>query len=210
MVLFIAVAALSVFALAAASPYPSRDTLQLRFEPSDEDDSASPQFPDEPKSCGVCQQNYDSIKLCLSVVPVMANSSTILANPGSFINVITCACTDPFKSTFPECLDCFQQTNQEALLNMPDPTAVIEGTNQVCALEGALFGVGSSSSITLPGGSTPTPSQGPEATPTSTPTSTGSTPAPTTTTGGAGKNANSYSALSSGLLLGAVLLLVHC
>ncbi|KAJ6625947.1 hypothetical protein B0H10DRAFT_1782192, partial [Mycena sp. CBHHK59/15] len=92
--------------------------------------------------------NYTEIQLCISVAPVMANFSTVISNPGSFINVITCACTDPFKTTFPECVDCFENTDQEDVLNMSDLDAVIEGINKVCALESAIFGVGSGSSST--------------------------------------------------------------
>ncbi|KAJ7092480.1 hypothetical protein B0H15DRAFT_175437 [Mycena belliarum] len=153
MVLFIATAALSLLALAAASPYPPRDaSLRPRTNITDTD----PQFPSSPPSCGPCQQNYQAIKLCVSVVPVMANFSSVISNPGSFINVISCACSEPFKSTFPQCIDCFQKTGQEALLNMPNPDAVIDGTNKVCALEAAIFGVGSTSSIVRVGDTTPT------------------------------------------------------
>ncbi|KAJ7153443.1 hypothetical protein C8R43DRAFT_1001939 [Mycena crocata] len=160
MVLFIAVAAVPLLALlVGASPYPSEDTsLQLRT------DSGDPQFPASPASCGQCQQNYDSIKLCISVAPVMANFSTVISNPGSFINVITCACTEPFKTTFPQCVDCFENTDQQAVLNMPDPDAVIEGINKVCALEQSIFGIGSGSGSTTAapasttGGTTTSPS----------------------------------------------------
>ncbi|KAJ7730259.1 hypothetical protein DFH07DRAFT_849206 [Mycena maculata] len=142
MVLFIAAILPLLALLATASPHPSRDnSLQLR-----QDDSDDPQFPASPASCGECEENYDSIKLCISVAPVMANFSTVIANPGSFISVITCACTEPFKSTFPQCVDCFENTGQEAVLNMSDPDDVIAGINKVCALESAVFGIGSSSS----------------------------------------------------------------
>ncbi|KAJ6578793.1 hypothetical protein DFH09DRAFT_1148327 [Mycena vulgaris] len=204
MVLFIAVAGLSLLALATASPYPSRDisgSLRLRTDSSDSDD---PRFPDSPASCGLCQQNYDSIKLCISVVPVMANSSTIISNPGSFINVISCACGDTFKSTFPQCVDCFEKTDQEALLNIASTDDVFTGINKVCALEGAIFGTGSTSSIVPVDGSsttTPTPTSTPEATPTSTSTTTSAT-----TSNGAVRNSRPL----SGLLLGAVLLGSAC
>ncbi|KAJ7457010.1 hypothetical protein FB451DRAFT_1564413 [Mycena latifolia] len=188
MVLFIAVAAFSLFTLAAASPYPSTDaSLRFRTDTTDTDD---PQFPNSPASCGECQENYDNIKLCMSVVPVMANSSTIIANPGSFINVISCACTDSFKAAFPQCVDCFQKTDQDALLNgISDTDAVFDGINKVCGLESAIFGVGSTSSITPVGGFTTTPTVTPTATPAA------------TTTSGAVRNP-----ALSGFLLGAVLL----
>jgi len=33
-----------------------------------------------------------------------------------FIDVIQCACTDTFQSAYPQCVDCFTQTNQTAFL----------------------------------------------------------------------------------------------
>ncbi|KAJ7146199.1 hypothetical protein C8R44DRAFT_756833 [Mycena epipterygia] len=191
MVLFIAATLPLLALLAAASPYPSRDAaLRPRTNSTD------PQFPSSPASCGLCQQNYDSIKLCISVVPVMANSSTIISNPGSFINVITCACTEPFQSTFPQCIDCFQTTNQDAVLNMSDSEDVIDGINKVCAFEAAL-GIGSGSSISF------TDTTGPTSTPASTPTSTSSGSTATTSNG-----ASINSAPLPGLVLGAVVLLL--
>ncbi|KAF7297299.1 hypothetical protein MIND_00963100 [Mycena indigotica] len=112
--------------------------------------SDDPQFPASPASCGVCQQNYQSMKLCLQQVPVMVNFTTVIQNPGSFADVIICACRDPFHSTFGPCVDCFQQTNQERFLLTDNPNAVINGINKVCGLEGALFGAGVSSSIIPP------------------------------------------------------------
>lgn len=50
MVLFIATILPLLALLAAASPYPPRDALQLR------QDAGDPQFPASPASCGLCQQ----------------------------------------------------------------------------------------------------------------------------------------------------------
>jgi hypothetical protein len=196
MVLFIAASVISLLAVITnASPYPFSD-LSLRLRT----DSDEPQFPASPASCGLCQQNYDSIKLCISVVPIMVNFTTVIENPGSFVNVISCACGDQFKTTFPQCIDCFEQTDQESFLNMPDPDAVIEGTNKVCALENAVFGSGSTSSIEPVGGFTDTQSSTTAtSTPTSDSTSSASTP---TTSSGALRNLGSFSGLFLAVLLG--------
>ncbi|KAJ7353126.1 hypothetical protein DFH08DRAFT_855995 [Mycena albidolilacea] len=133
MVLFIA--ALPLLALlVGATPYSSRDASFWRRQ----NDTTEPQFPASPASCGVCSQNYDSIKLCISVIPVVANFTTVIDNPGSFVNVLTCGCSDTFNTTFPECVDCFENTNQQAVLNMDDPDAVLTGLTKVCAFERAL------------------------------------------------------------------------
>ncbi|KAJ7756339.1 hypothetical protein B0H16DRAFT_1721934 [Mycena metata] len=158
--LFIAAAAAVLPLLAlrvAGSPAPaSFGELSLQRR----DDTPEPQFPSSPATCGQCQQasmqNYDNIKLCMSLVPIMANSSTVIANPGSFIDVLTCGCTEPFKSTFPECVDCFENTNQDAVLNITDVDAVTQGLAKVCALEGAIFGIGDSSSSTTSSATTAT------------------------------------------------------
>ncbi|KAJ7270641.1 hypothetical protein B0H12DRAFT_1093219 [Mycena haematopus] len=128
MVLFIAVAVLPLLALlVAASPY--NDASLRRRNASD------PDFPSSPPSCGLCAQNYSSIELCITVIPVVANFTTVLDNPGSFVDVLTCGCSTTFNITFPECVDCFENTNQQDVLNMDDPDAVLTGLTKVCALE---------------------------------------------------------------------------
>ncbi|KAJ7161054.1 hypothetical protein C8R46DRAFT_1106369 [Mycena filopes] len=164
MVLFIAVLPFLAFVLASPAPTPLGTTSVWS-----RDDTPEPQFPSSPASCGQCQQNYDNIKLCMSLVPIMADSSTIIKNPSDFIAVLTCSCTEPFKSTFPECVDCFQNTNQDAVLNITDTDAVMQGLTKVCALEGALFGIGTSSSTTA-ANTDPAPTTD-ATTPTSTPSS---------------------------------------
>ena len=76
-----------------------------------------PYFPNDPPSCPICAQNYDGISSCAQAAPVLANASMvrsvfalvpitqadvyraqILFNPGAFIDVIKCACTDSFQS----------------------------------------------------------------------------------------------------------------
>ncbi|KAJ6554476.1 hypothetical protein B0H19DRAFT_1153692 [Mycena capillaripes] len=129
MFLFIAVAVLPLLSvLVGASSYSGGALLRPRND-------TDPDFPASPPSCGVCAQNYDSIKLCISVVPVVANFTTVIENPGSFVNVLTCGCSSTFNTTFPECVDCFQNTNQDSALNMSDPDAVLTGLEKVCAFE---------------------------------------------------------------------------
>lgn len=44
----------------------------------------------------------------------------MIYNPSSFVAVIQCGCTDVFKSAYPQCLDCFIQTDQcEEYLGVP-------------------------------------------------------------------------------------------
>ncbi|KAJ7728865.1 hypothetical protein B0H16DRAFT_1587810, partial [Mycena metata] len=86
--LFIAAAAAAVLPLlalrVAGSPAPaSFEELSLQRR----DDTPEPQFPSSPATCGQCQQ-------ASMQVPI------VIANPGSFIDVLTCGCTEPFKSTF--------------------------------------------------------------------------------------------------------------
>ncbi|KAH9971944.1 hypothetical protein BGW80DRAFT_1317309 [Lactifluus volemus] len=41
----------------------------------------------------------------------------VIFNPGAFIDVIKCSCTDAFQSAFPQGADCFEKTNQTAVLH---------------------------------------------------------------------------------------------
>ncbi|TRM63250.1 hypothetical protein BD626DRAFT_431892 [Schizophyllum amplum] len=123
----------------AASPAPGRrssmtpfDGLQLR--------TTEPYFPDDPASCPICEQNYGDIDGCIQAAPVLANFSMIIFNPGAFIDVIRCACTDTFKSVFPQCADCFVKTNQSDVLDAPDLPDVVDGMRKICALESTLLG----------------------------------------------------------------------
>jgi|SRR5258706_2152387 len=43
----------------------------------------------------------------------------MIYDPTRFIDVVQCACTDTFQSAYPQCVDCFTQTNQTAFL-VPD------------------------------------------------------------------------------------------
>ncbi|KAF8346518.1 hypothetical protein F5887DRAFT_824110, partial [Amanita rubescens] len=92
-----------------------------------------PQFPDSPPSCPICAQNYGSISSCAQAAPVLANISMVLFNPGAFIDVIKCACTDTFQAVFPQCVDCFIQTNQTDVLNDPNLPNLVNNIRTVCS-----------------------------------------------------------------------------
>ncbi|KAF8181080.1 hypothetical protein BJ912DRAFT_854950, partial [Pholiota molesta] len=115
----------------SASPTISSIDLERRTDPV---------FPPSPASCGICEQNYSNISSCAQAAPVLANISMIIFNPGAFIDVIKCACTDTFQSAFPQCVDCFIQTNQEDVLNVPNLPSLVNNTRQICALESTLLG----------------------------------------------------------------------
>ncbi|KIY67637.1 hypothetical protein CYLTODRAFT_315957, partial [Cylindrobasidium torrendii FP15055 ss-10] len=99
-----------------------------------------PYFPADIPSCPKCESDYGSIQHCAAAAPVLQNFSMIIFNPGAFIDVIQCACTETFQSVFPQCVDCFQQTNQTDVINTDDLPSVVAGMKQVCALESALLG----------------------------------------------------------------------
>ncbi|KAF8735381.1 hypothetical protein AX14_002191 [Amanita brunnescens Koide BX004] len=78
-------------------------------------------------------QNYGSINSCVQAAPVLANISMVLFNPGAFIDVIKCACTDTFQAAFPQCVDCFIQTNQTDVLNTPNLPSLVDNIRTVCS-----------------------------------------------------------------------------
>ncbi|KAK0189431.1 hypothetical protein F5146DRAFT_982000 [Armillaria mellea] len=100
----------------------------------------TPYFPDSPASCPICAQNYSSIQNCAAAAPVLANFSMIIFNPGAFVDVIKCACTETFQSVFPQCVDCFQETNQTDVLPGNNLPSIISGMRNICALESTLLG----------------------------------------------------------------------
>ncbi|KAF8521086.1 hypothetical protein BU17DRAFT_75502 [Hysterangium stoloniferum] len=101
-----------------------------------------PTFPASPPSCPICAQSYPSISSCAAASPVLANFSQIIFNPGAFISIIECSCTDTFQSAFPQCVDCFQQTNQTAVIASQgaDLPSILSGLRSVCALASTLLG----------------------------------------------------------------------
>ncbi|KIK66245.1 hypothetical protein GYMLUDRAFT_157963 [Collybiopsis luxurians FD-317 M1] len=117
-----------------ASPFPQFDVRALQHR------TTQPTFPASPASCQICSANYASIQNCAEAAPVLANFSQIIFNPGAFINVIQCSCTETFQSVFPQCVDCFEQTNQTDVLAAPDLPSVLSGMRQICALESTLLG----------------------------------------------------------------------
>jgi len=136
---------LSVLGSLARSPlYPPSFNLERRIQAISggiqrRDD---PVFPDSPASCPICQAGYPGISSCAAAAPVLANFTEIIFNPGSFIDVIECACTDTFQSVYPQCVDCFEQTNQTSFLDSStaDLPSVLSGLQKVCALASVLLG----------------------------------------------------------------------
>lgn len=104
----------------------------------------------------------------------------MLFNPGAFIDVIKCACTDTFQSAFPQCADwyvptpipqrdriihanpalaSFEKTNQTDVLDTPDLPAVVNGIRQVCAFSSSILGNASNvDGETTPSTAAPSPS----------------------------------------------------
>ncbi|KAJ7054714.1 hypothetical protein C8F01DRAFT_1162676 [Mycena amicta] len=213
---------LSLIAHASPAPAPASPV----FVRDDGNSTDSPQFPSSPASCGVCQEvpvmvNFTTVRRIHTHSPIRTHFLEVITNPGSFVDVITCACQDPFHSNFgalelipPETMHLtrlaqrpastgpFQQTNQESFLMTDDPDAVINGINKVCGLEGSLFGIGVSSSIIAPDATRGSSSS---------PTDTGTTGTSTDTTS-APSTSQSSNALrvhsTSGVILGAVALLL--
>ncbi|KAL7412159.1 hypothetical protein BDY24DRAFT_416345 [Mrakia frigida] len=111
---------------------------------TDEDQASYPTFPEEITSCRVCSQNYESLNSCMEAAPLFADVSAILFNPLAFIDVIQCACTETFQAVFPQCVDCFEKTNQTYYLTSQSDTtdagSFVTGLREVCGLASALLG----------------------------------------------------------------------
>jgi len=115
----------------------------LALSPSDDDlrpRTTYPYFPDTPPSCQICAPAYPNISSCAAACYLFQNVTEILFNPSGFIDVIKCSCTDTFQSAFPQCVDCFIQTNQTGVLQSDNLPSVISGMRQVCAFASTLFG----------------------------------------------------------------------
>ncbi|KAI0310678.1 hypothetical protein OF83DRAFT_1154167 [Amylostereum chailletii] len=121
---------------ASVSAYPSASQPSLQVLSKRDD----PTFPDDPASCPICEQSYSNINSCIAAAPVLANFTQILFNPGAFIDIIKCACGDTFQSAYPQCVDCFQRTNQTQFLNTTDVPSVISGIRQICGSASAILG----------------------------------------------------------------------
>jgi len=120
---------------------------------------ATPYFPPDPPSCPICEKDYWTINSCAQASPVLANFSMIIFNPGAFIDVIQCACTDTFLSAFPQCVDCFGRTNQTWVLGQDNALpSVVNNLHDICALMGTILGHVASANSELPSStSTPLP-----------------------------------------------------
>jgi hypothetical protein len=159
-IVFISTFLFSVFTLISASaiptPAPNADPFFLGNRIlSSRDSSAAkrttqPYFPDDPPSCPKCEEHYSELDSCAQAAPVLANVSMILFNPGAFIDVIQCACTVTFEAVFPQCVDCFQRTDQNDVIDCPDLNAVVKGMRDVCAVAGTLLGGVASANGELP------------------------------------------------------------
>jgi len=117
--------------------------------------TVQPYFPDTPASCPICAKGYPNINSCAQAATVLANITTVIFNPGAFISVIKCACSDTFQSTFPQCADCFEQTNQTDVLDTPNLPSLVNNIRQLCASESSILGNASNSD----GETTPSPTQ---------------------------------------------------
>lgn len=105
--------------------------------------------------------------------------SQIIFNPGAFIDVIKCACTDTFQAAYPQCADwcvpypmsaptalkcsldnSFIKTNQSQVLNYDTQNlpGIISGMRKVCALQSTLLGnVSESDGEVTPAPTSPAP-----------------------------------------------------
>lgn len=103
-----------------------------------------PKFPSDIPSCPKCEAQYPSLSSCMGAASVFANTTSTFNNPIAYIDVIRCACTDTFQAVFPQCVDCFQNTNQCSYLGT-DPQGTGAGSlvgniRNICGLGSALLG----------------------------------------------------------------------
>jgi len=127
--------------LTQASPSPSRTIKEIR-----QASAPQPSFPPVPTSCPLCGEHFqDTIVGCADAAAAFQDPIQIIFNPAAFIEVLECGCSDLFQSVFPQCADCFIQTNQTAFLNSQNIPAALSGMRQVCALASSLFNTASSS-----------------------------------------------------------------
>nr|CDI52815.1 putative protein [Melanopsichium pennsylvanicum 4] len=129
----------------------SADSVERRGAPTKRQDQPSvpisslgpPSFPSDIPSCPKCEASYSSLSSCMKASAVFQNATSIFNNPVGYINVIKCACTDTFQAVYPQCLNCFQRTNQCYYLGT-DPQGTEAGkvtTNlrNICGLGSALL-----------------------------------------------------------------------
>lgn len=103
-----------------------------------------PSFPSSIPSCPKCESQYSSLSSCMGASSAFANATSIFNNPIAYINAIKCACTDTFQSVYPQCLDCFQRTDQCYYLGTDSQGTgagnVISNMRSICGLGSALLG----------------------------------------------------------------------
>ncbi|CAO1620753.1 unnamed protein product [Parajaminaea phylloscopi] len=103
-----------------------------------------PTFPAQYASCPKCQADYWKISSCAQASSAFQNDTTIFSDPTKYYSIIKCACTDTFQAVYPQCLDCFQHTDQCWYLGT-DPKgtgapAIVSNMRSICALGSALLG----------------------------------------------------------------------
>ncbi|KAG9085725.1 hypothetical protein FRC07_013318, partial [Ceratobasidium sp. 392] len=117
--------ALLTFTLAVSTPtHVVADQISKR--------TTTPYFPEDPPSCPKCQADFDNINSCADASAALADPQSIILNPAGFYDLIKCSCTDTFQSAFPQCVDCFIQTNQTSILdaNSADLPSIVSGMRQ--------------------------------------------------------------------------------
>lgn len=110
-------------------------------------------FPDYPPSCQICEPHFSEINACANASVIFADVQSILLSPLSFISEITCACSSTFQSYFPQCVDCFELTNQTVYIEPSNGnmSSIVQGVHNICALGSAVFGGVASANSQLPG-----------------------------------------------------------
>jgi hypothetical protein len=103
-----------------------------------------PTFPAQYPSCYNCQQKYSSLSSCMEASSVFENATSIFNSPLRYIAAIKCACTDTFQAVYPQCVQCFQMTDQCYYLGTdPEGTnapQIVTNIRQICALGSSLLG----------------------------------------------------------------------
>ncbi|GAA6059947.1 hypothetical protein JCM10212_003087 [Sporobolomyces blumeae] len=105
---------------------------------------SKPYFPPDIPSCLACEPGWEGISSCAQAAPAFQDWKNMIFNPASFYNAIKCGCTDTFNSAYPQCVDCFVQTNQCAeFLGVPfeqNASSILDGIRNVCGFGSALLG----------------------------------------------------------------------
>ncbi|KAF8604188.1 hypothetical protein BDV93DRAFT_472127, partial [Ceratobasidium sp. AG-I] len=138
--------ALALVLLVFAMPTPTPAPVTPGIYKSMTYKRTTPYFPEYPPSCPICEADFDNINSCADASMALADPQSIILNPVGFYDLIKCACTDTFQSAFPQCVDCFIQTNQTSIIEkdvspgsseLPD---IVSGMRQVCTLASTLLG----------------------------------------------------------------------